>query len=447
MNTSYLAGLIFFIAFMGMVLVHELGHYLACLLVGVEAEEFGFGIPPRAWRFWRLKGSLTVGKHKVVIPANYDLPFDPHDALERGVEVVARRDGERLVLESISLAALEDGQFRAHQPGPMEGSEGKLHFDGILNKVSQGTEFTLNWLPLGGFVRPKGENDPNVEGGLAAASPWKRLFVLFAGPTMNLLTAAIVFSVIFHLSGIPSRVQLVDVLDGSPAAQAGLQVGDVILSVDGNPMPTVEGMRLFIRRNLDRPVTVLIERAGQTQEIVVTPLSSRYQEGAMGILMDQEYVMSSSWFSAIPAGLAATGQQSYEIISLPSQILRGLLAPEEGRLMGLGSMFKIFDITVATDVQSRETAPVESSGTPQPSYATLELFALLSISIGIFNLLPFPALDGGRIAFVLPELFLRRRVPPQFENAVHAAGMIFLILLMVYVNAMDFINPIVLPTH
>src|SRR5512135_3581687 len=89
----------------------------------------------------------------------------------------------------------------------------------------KGTDFTLNWLPIGGFVRPKGENDPNVPGGLAAASPWTRLAVLFAGPTMNLLLGVVVFSLLFFQMGVPdySKVQIGDVLSGSPAAQAGLQ--------------------------------------------------------------------------------------------------------------------------------------------------------------------------------------------------------------------------------
>src|SRR5512136_110176 len=89
----------------------------------------------------------------------------------------------------------------------------------------KGTDFTLNWLPIGGFVRPKGENDPSVAGGLAAASPWTRLAVLFAGPTMNLFLGVVVFSLLFFNIGIPdyNQVQIGDVLSGSPAAQAGIK--------------------------------------------------------------------------------------------------------------------------------------------------------------------------------------------------------------------------------
>src|SRR5512144_305033 len=102
----------------------------------------------------------------------------------------------------------------------------------------KGTRFTLNWLPLGGFVRPKGENDPNVPGGLAAASPWKRLAVLFAGPLMNLLAAVIIYSIIFNRVGVPdtSKVLIASVVPESAAATAGFKDGDILVSGNGQPI-------------------------------------------------------------------------------------------------------------------------------------------------------------------------------------------------------------------
>jgi regulator of sigma E protease len=88
------------------------------------------------------------------------------------------------------------------------------------------------------------------------------------------------------------------------------------------------------------------------------------------------------------------------------------------------------------------TAPPSSTDPVDQPVRTLELIASLSISLGLLNLFPFPALDGGRILFLLPELLFRRRVSPQLENVVHAMGMAFLLLLMIYINVMDFINPI-----
>jgi regulator of sigma E protease len=129
------------------------------------------------------------------------------------------------------------------------------------------------------------------------------------------------------------------------------------------------------------------------------------------------------------------------LISLPAQILRGSLAPEQSRLVGLKGIYDILEQTVSHDVQASTSPPVSTDPVDQP-IRTLDLIAGLSISLGIFNLFPFPALDGGRILFVLPELIFRRRVPPRLENLVHGMGMALLLLLMIYVNVMDFVNPI-----
>ena len=141
MNETLLTWIVFLLAFGGMVLIHEFGHFIVARLCGIEVEEFGIGLPT--------PGALTL-----------------------------------------------------------------FHW--------QGTRFTLNWLPFGGFVRPKGENDPNVPGGLAAANPWKRLAVLFAGPLMNLLMAVLIFSIIFGRVGVPdtNRVLVASVTEGSQIGRA-----------------------------------------------------------------------------------------------------------------------------------------------------------------------------------------------------------------------------------
>jgi regulator of sigma E protease len=109
--------------------------------------------------------------------------------------------------------------------------------------------------------------------------------------------------------------------------------------------------------------------------------------------------------------------------------------------VGLKGIYDILQQTVSRDVEASATAATSTDPIDQP-VRTLELIASLSISRGLFNLFPFPALDGGRIIFVLPELIFRRRVSPQVENLVHGMGMAFLLLLMIYINVMDFVNPI-----
>ena len=148
----------------------------------------------------------------------------------------------------------------------------------------------------------------------------------------------------------------------------------------------------------------------------------------------------------IQYSLQYTGFQIRALVTLPVQLLRGTVAPEQGRLVGLKGIFDMMKQSVANDVEaSNAPSTSTSSGPLDKPVQTLFLIAALSISLGIINLFPFPALDGGRILFVLPELIFRRRVSPQLENLVHGMGMAFLLLLMIYINVMDFVNPINLP--
>ncbi len=437
--------LIFIIVFAGLVFIHEFGHFMAARLMKVEVEEFGFGLPPRLWRFWRARGSFKAGDLSVIIPSNFDLPVDIKELEGRPVDLILQKTGNRFTLKSIALAALEDGQFKPTDPELTPHSDGNFHWSGSIHDLRPGTEFTLNWLPLGGFVRPKGENDPSIPGGLVAAKPWVRLGVLFAGPLMNLLAGVLVNSMLFAQVGIPdlNRVMLYEVLPDSPAAQAGLQVDDFILAVDGQPVQDEAHFRSLIRAHLDQPMHITIQRGTERLEVTATPLSSRTEEqGLLGILPGPPMVPAASFIQTIPYGATYTYNQVVQILSFPARMLRGSLPPEEGRFVGLKGIYDLLGQAVNRDVESREQAAAAPPGSaPMPTNFTLQIIASLTLTLGIFNLLPFPALDGGRILFVLPELILRRRVPPQFENWVHAAGFAFLILFMLYINVMDFLNP------
>jgi regulator of sigma E protease len=312
----------------------------------------------------------------------------------------------------------------------------------------KGTDFTLNWLPIGGFVRPKGENDPSVAGGLAAASPWTRLAVLCAGPTMNLLLGVVVFSLLFFNMGVPDyqQVQISDVLAGSPAALAGVQANDIVVSVNGVEIRDSGQLHDLIYANLDTPIEVTLRRGVENVTVTVIPSSTRpVDQGALGISMGPALVRPGSVIKSVQYGAMAVSVQARLLVLLPAQLLRGQLSPDESRLIGLKGIYDLFGQAVSRDIQSREvpTAASGAASTETPTYFTLQLIGILTISLGVLNLFPFPALDGGRILFVLPELVLRRRVPPEWENRINAAGMIALLALMAYVNIMDFVNPAV----
>jgi regulator of sigma E protease len=159
-----------------------------------------------------------------------------------------------------------------------------------------------------------------------------------------------------------------------------------------------------------------------------------------------EFKPITNVFENLQYSLRFTGVQIHALVTLPVRLIEGSIPREQGRLVGLKGIFDIMGQSVANDVEaSQENASTPASAPSSPYNApvqTLFIIASLSISLGIFNLFPFPALDGGRIIFVIPELIFRKRVPHQFENLVHGLGMTFLLLVMLYVNIRDFIDPV-----
>ncbi|HJS20539.1 MAG TPA: site-2 protease family protein [Anaerolineales bacterium] len=481
MNETVLTWIVFILAFGGMVLIHELGHYIAARMSNVEVEEFGIGLPtPGALTLWINKGYLVLKSGKrVEVPFNFRLPLNSSDLTGRQTSLTVDQVEGLWVLRSMEVVIVEESrqsstrpleadhiyvdqtgavahqQEEARQPSKKILKAGKkrgeMELQDTILEVHPGTRFTLNWLPLGGFVRPKGENDPNVPGGLAAASPWKRLFVLVSGPMMNLLTAVVIYAIIFSRVGVPdtSRVLVASVSPESPAAAAGFQDGDIFLNGNGQPIRSYDELRVIVDGNIDQPVEFLIQRGGEQVELTAIPRMNDIEKRAMiGVGLGVPFKQTTSWTETLGLGARYTGYTIRALLSLPAQMIRGTAAPEAGRLIGLKGIFDILEQSVAHDVQATNNAssegglaPVSTDPIDQP-VRTLELLASLSISLGVFNLLPFPALDGGRILFILPELIFRRRVSPRIENLVHGMGMAFLLLFMLYVNLMDFINPI-----
>ena len=180
------------------------------------------------------------------------------------------------------------------------------------------------------------------------------------------------------------------------------------------------------------------------------PLSSRTaEEGAFGFLPGYAYNKSPSFGESFIYGVQMTGMHARELLLLPGKIIRGSVNPDQGRFIGFKGIFDIFRQSVSADMESRTettaTQQTASSAPPAeetPTFFTLYMIANLTITLGVFNLLPFPALDGGRIIFLLPELVFRRRVSPRVEGLIHWAGFMLLLGLMFYINVMDFINPV-----
>ena len=303
-----------------------------------------------------------------------------------------------------------------------------------------GTEFTLNWIPLGAFVRPKGEGDPTIPDGMAASSPWKRLGILLAGPSMNLLVGMLLFSLIFTRMGTPdtTSVQIIGVTAGSPAETSGMQVNDLIRAVNGNPITSTDQAISVVKAHTGEEITLTLERNGNLIDITTTPRSKPPEgEGALGILLGNP-VVKTSWISTIPSAANMVGEQVNAILTLPGKLIAKSITPEEGRVVSIKGIYDIY-----AQVRTRDLA--EPNNDPTRGMNTAWFLATISVGLGIANLLPIPAVDGGRILFLLPEFILRKRIPQQFENTVNGLGLLLLLVLMVVLTINDFVNPIVLP--
>lgn len=291
---------------------------------------------------------------------------------------------------------------------------------------SKGTKFTLNWIPLGGFVRPKGENDPNIPGGLASAGPWTRLAVMFAGPAINLLTGIVLAVLLFYTLGEPilEKVRVDAVSTNSPAEQAGIQDGDIITQVNGVQIDSMTALQETIQAQLDQPTDIVVDRNGELIHLVLTPRSNPPEnEGAIGILLGNP-TRPIGITTALTRGVSASFEYARAVLALPGRLIRGDTTPEEGRgFVGYKGMFDIYQ-------QIRN-----------PIY----FFMAVSFSLGLLNLFPIPALDGGRILLTLPEIIFKRRIPAQYENMIHLVGFAVLLIFLIYVNIQDFINPVVIP--
>src|SRR6266498_207100 len=472
MVSGLLTLLVFLLALGGMIFVHEFGHFLAARWAKIEVEEFGFGFPPRAFGFWRSKGFLIFNRQRIEIPENFERSFDWQRVLDESVKVTVDQVGDKYILRTLEFV-LEGNNARSAMFNKdqvfvdanrqfVEASKqsmpsrktvrlgkqpGMLEWNGIVNEVHPGTLFSLNWLPLGGFVRPTGENDPSVPGGLAAANPWKRLVVLFAGPVMNLLTAIVVFALLIGLEGMATSgpIKIAGISPDSPAEQAGLLPGDTIRALNGKEINDVSQAIGIIQANLDHPVELEVERGSEVLSITATPLSSRTkQQGALGVSLAPA-TRPATFREMITGGATITAYQAAAIAYLPIALVQGVIAPDQARVVGFKGIYDLFGVAVQEDVQSRQETASTSGASARPSNWTLQLIAVLSVSLGVMNLLPIPALDGGRSRVTLPERVLRRRIPSEWENRINGIDMLLLNILMIFVNAMDFINPAQVP--
>ncbi len=297
-----------------------------------------------------------------------------------------------------------------------------------------GVKYSLNWIPFGGFVRFAGEDNPDIPNGLSSSSKLTRTLVLSAGPAANILLGFLAFLIAFKFAAPDvTRVLIAEVLENTPAYAAGMLSGDIVEFVDDIPVQGIGDMQEAIHAKLGETTLIVVDRDGQIVELTMIPrLEFPADQGPIGVTLSFP-TAEMGWLEASKWGVDSVATQISALLKLPGRLLSGQASPEEARLSGLKGIHDM--LSWASTIDRASDRP----------FITLNLIGVISIGLALANLLPFPALDGGRLMFVLYEAIFRRRISPRFEGIAHAIGFAILIFLMVYINLQDFINPISLP--
>lgn len=351
---------------------------------------------------------------------------------------------EFILIFGVLLFIHEFGHFIFAKLFKINVEEFGFGFPPRLLKIGQfrETEITLNWIPFGAFVRLSGENDPEVKGGFGDSSIIARLMTLIGGPLFNLVLGVVLFAIIFMQVGIPDlkSVEVYGVNEGSPAEIAGISAGELILEVNGVDITSTEQLSQQVELNRGKPITIkLLTPDGEEHIVTATPrMEPPPGEGYLGVTLVNPY-KEASIVEALPYAFRATGGYAVQLLALPGQLIRGTISAEEARPVGPVGIYSIYS-------QARERDETNADSTnPEDRLNTLLILAIISVALGFTNLLPIPALDGGRLILLLPEIFLRKKVPAKVENIINMVGFAALIALMVIITTMDIINPIVMP--
>ena len=301
-----------------------------------------------------------------------------------------------------------------------------------------GTRYTINLIPLGGFVRPKVLNDGSDGGdvvdALTVAPPGKQILVAFAGPVMNLLIAVILYALIFAHTGVPqtNKVLIVEVAPDSPAQAAGLQAGDIIAAINGVEISAMKTVHDEIYSHLGEPITMTVLRDGTPVTVTLTPRNPPPSSGAIGILMsypvEQVGLPAAAWW-----GVRATWNDIVRIAMLPAQLIAHPNNPDM-QLLGYKGMYQTYEQFRSADIQAARQNPEDAF-----PVNTLIFFIMVTVSLGVFNLLPVPALDGGRITVAFVELVSRRRLPVRAVNIINMVGFLLLLGVLLLVNLREWL--------
>ncbi len=338
-----------------------------------------------------------------------------------------------VLIFGIIVIAHEFGHFLVAKMNGIHVVEFSIGMGPTLLAFGKGeTKYSLKLLPIGGACMFEGEDGLNIQegeessGSFNKANVWARIATVFAGPFFNFILGAIIAMIMVSLMRIDLPV--VQVMENSAAMEAGLQDGDKLISLNGEKIYLFDELLLFNRINGGNTATIVFERDGKEMETQLTPLydetEGRHLIGVKcGAFAEEEGFarLKYAWYE-----IRFTVQQTYKslLLLVQGQIKRDEVAGPVGIANVVGETYE------ATKEYGGVTVFINM----------LNIMLLLTINLGILNLLPIPALDGGRLVFLLIEVIRGKPIPPEKEGMVHLAGLIFFMGLMVFILFNDIRN-------
>ena len=338
-----------------------------------------------------------------------------------------------IIILVVLILAHELGHFVTAKASGVKVEEFGIGLPPRLLSITRGeTRYSINAIPVGGFVRMAGEEDPSEPRSLASKGIATRLMVLSAGSLMNLLLPFLLLSIAFMIphQTVIGQVTVLDVSPDSPAAEAGIEVGDVFLSVNGKPVRNTGDITRYFYTNLGRKFTAEVRHSDSTIEEVQLTARWKPPEGAgavgVAIMTSDATIVTERYpfWRAIPRGVVRSCEMFILFKNGIVSMIIGALPVEFTGPVGMAQ--------ITGEVAKGGISPL------------LEFAAFISINLGIINIFPLPALDGGRAVFVLLELVRRgKRISVKTERLIHSIGFILLlgaILAITYKDIMRFIS-------
>lgn len=325
----------------------------------------------------------------------------------------------------VIIALHEFGHFSTAKLFKIKVNEFSIGMGPALLKKQKGeTLYALRLLPIGGFVSLEGEDeaseDPRAFGNQKA---WKRFIVIAAGATLNIILGLVLIGIMLGISGAVPTTKVSDVTENMYTAETGVLAGDEIVSIDGTKVHSARDLYYCLYRNNDGKYDIVIKRDGKKIEFTQMEVLYDMEQGYCSFIVGSEKVTA---LNIIPGAVKETLSMTKMIWLSLIDMLSGNFGMDE--LSGPVGTIGIVADTASDAVNSADYASI------------IFILAFITVNIGIVNLLPLPALDGGRLFFIAIEFIFRRPVPKKFEAIVHAAGLILLLGLMALITFNDIVN-------